>query len=365
MAVNCICECLPNGLTFTEESGVLALAAPRALKICNCLGDSNPTFFPSEMLRSYKEARKVFQSYDRDSQLAYQIFNLPHGYWPEIREAMLGWFDLHLKGIGHGAPKAEKVFECLPEEKLMVFPKGKRPAEVITIADYCRKKGAELKRAANDSGDKKSELKNILKFSEPELKTTHKYADNSGWESFALETACGRMTPVLVRRPKDGSRDFVIATSSSGKADLVNSEYFAKLTDSGKGIVIFDAYVCGETADSDPSGTLSLYHTYSRALLWLGRTLYGEWVSDYALLVKWSRQTLNAENIELFGYKESGIAAVFAGALMNEGITVSTEKTPESFVFTDRETSHELSMGFCLPGILNWGDLDTVTPVNS
>jgi hypothetical protein len=278
---------------------------------------------------------------------------------------MLGWFDLHLKGIGHGAPKAEKVFECLPEEKLMVFPKGKRPAEVITIADYCRKKGAELKRAANDSGDKKSELKNILKFSEPELKTTHKYADNSGWESFALETACGRMTPVLVRRPKDGSRDFVIATSSSGKADLVNSEYFAKLTDSGKGIVIFDAYVCGETADSDPSGTLSLYHTYSRALLWLGRTLYGEWVSDYALLVKWSRQTLNAENIELFGYKESGIAAVFAGALMNEGITVSTEKTPESFVFTDRETSHELSMGFCLPGILNWGDLDTVTPVNS
>jgi len=44
MRSNCVCEYLPNGLTFTEESGVLALIAPRALKICNCLGDSNITF---------------------------------------------------------------------------------------------------------------------------------------------------------------------------------------------------------------------------------------------------------------------------------------------------------------------------------
>lgn len=359
MGSNCICECLPNGLTFTEESGVLALVAPRALKICNCLGDSNPTFFPAEMLRSYAEARKVFQAYEKDSQLAYQIFNLPHGYWPEIRETMLGWFDLHLKGTGHGAPKAEKTFECLPEEKLMVFPKGKRPAEVISIADYCRKKGDELKKTAKNSSDKKAELKNILKLPELELKTTHQYADNSGWESFALETVCGRMTPVLVRRPLNGSNDYVIAASSSGKTDLLNSEYFVKLPASGKGIIIFDAYACGETADADPLNTVSHYHTYGRALLWLGMTLYGEWTADYALLAKWSRQFLGAGSLELFGYKESGIAAVFAGLFL-DGITVSTEKTPNSFVFKDNETSHELSMGFCLPNILKWGDLDTV-----
>ena len=360
---NCICECLPNGLTFTEESGVLALVAPRALKICNCLGDTNPTFFPSEMLRSYAEARKVFQAYEKDSQLAYQIFNKPHGFWPEIREAMLGWFDLHLKGVGHGAPKLEKAFDCLPEEKLMVFPKGKRPAEVISIAEYCRKKGSELKNTSNGSGDKRAELKDILKFSELELKTVHKYANNSGWESFALETNCDRMIPVLVRRPENDSKEYLIATSSDGKAGLANSEYFTKLSDSGKGIIIFDAYVCGETADVDNTGFNS-YHTYSRALLWLGRTLYGEWTRDYALLVKWSRQFLNAENIELFGYKESGTAAVFAAALLDENINVSTEKSPKSFIFQDKESSHELSMGFCLPNILNWGNLDTAVSLN-
>lgn len=361
MRSNCICECLPNGLTFTEESGILALIAPRALKICNCLRDSNPTFFPAEMLRSYAEARKVFKAYGSDSKLDYQIYNKPHGYWPEIRETMLGWFDLQLKDIGNGAPKLEKTFECLPEEKLMVFKKGERPAEVTSIADYCRPKAVELKKAA--SGFSIDELKNIFKFSELKFKMAHQYADNSGWKSFALETTCGSMIPVLLRKPLDDSKDYVIATSSMGKAELSNSEYFTKLLDGKKGIILFDAYASGETAQSE--NVLNPYHTLSRSLLWLGRTLYGEWSKEYALLTNWSRQALDAKNIELFGYKESGTAAIIAGAFLNEEITVSAERSPKSFSFVDQKTSTELSMGFCIPNILKWGDLDSIIELNS
>ena len=360
MRSNCICECLPNGLTFTEESGVLALVAPRALKICNCLKDSNPTFFPAEMLRSYAETRKVFKAYDSDTKLAYQVFNKAHGYWPEIRETMLGWFDLHLKGIGNGAPKLEKAFKCLSEEKIMVFKKGKRPNEVISIADYCRKKAVELKQTA--SGSSKDELKDIFKFSELELKTAHQYADNSGWKSFALETNCGRMLPVLVREPQENSKDYVIATSPTGKDALTDSTYFKELLNSKKGIILFDAYACGETAEDDPAVTLSPYHTSGRALLWLGRTLYGEWSKDFALLTTWSQQALGAEKVELFGYKESGIAAIISGTLLNKA--VNAEKSPKSFVFTDCKTSSELSMGFCIPNILKWGDLDKIIKLN-
>ncbi|MFA6715274.1 MAG: acetylxylan esterase [Victivallaceae bacterium] len=363
MGSNCICECLPDGLTFTEESGILALVAPRALKICNCLGDSNPTFFPAEMLRSCKEAGKVFQAYGKGSSLAYQVFNLPHGYWPEIREAMLGWFNLRLKGIGCGAPEKEKAFECLPEDKLMVFEKGKRPAGVIPIAEYCRNKGAELKKSASASGDKENELKNILKFSGPELKAVHRYVEKDGWETLAFETLCGDMIPALLRKPRSGSPDYVIAASSLGKADLVNSEYFKKLVEGGKGIIIFDSYAGGETAGADMV-TRSPYHTTSRALLWLGRTLYGEWTREYVLLANWCKESLKAENIELFGYRESGIIAVFAGALSGTEIDVIAEKSPRSFVFTTNEKAHELSMGFCLPNILKWGDLDTAVSLN-
>ena len=46
MRSNCVCELLPDGLTLAEESGILALIAPRAILMCNHKQDSNPTFFP-------------------------------------------------------------------------------------------------------------------------------------------------------------------------------------------------------------------------------------------------------------------------------------------------------------------------------
>src|SRR5690554_4341275 len=89
MGSNCVCELLPDGLKFTETAGVLALYAPRALKMCNHEQDSNPTFYPSEMLRSYHNAKPVFQMLGVEKHIGYEIFNLSHGYWPENREVML------------------------------------------------------------------------------------------------------------------------------------------------------------------------------------------------------------------------------------------------------------------------------------
>src|SRR5258706_9267303 len=120
MRSNCICELLIDGMTFTETSGVLALISPRAIKMCNHKKDDNPTFYPAEMLRSYENARPVFEMLGAGDKISYQLFDLEHGYWPEDREAMLGWFDLHLKGTGNGTPVKEIPFKTLPEEKLMV-----------------------------------------------------------------------------------------------------------------------------------------------------------------------------------------------------------------------------------------------------
>lgn len=138
--INCVCELLPGALTFAEESAIIALMAPRAVKICNCLGDTNPTFFSAEMLRTYNAARQVFSLYKAEDKQSYQIFNHTHGFWPEIRESMLGWFELHLKGKGIGAPKQETEFSTLPEQNLMVFETGKRPDEVVSIGAYCNAK---------------------------------------------------------------------------------------------------------------------------------------------------------------------------------------------------------------------------------
>src|SRR6185369_1001558 len=145
MRTPCICEVLVDGLTFTEESAVLALVAPRAIKMCNHLKDDLATFHPREMLRSYNDAKPVFELAGAGNNIAYQTFDLTHGYWPEDRETMLGWFNLYLKGIGNGNPVKEISFNTLPIEQLMVYAKGKRDAHVVTTEEYCKQRGSELR----------------------------------------------------------------------------------------------------------------------------------------------------------------------------------------------------------------------------
>jgi len=176
MRTPCICEVLVDGLTFTEESAVLALVAPRAIKMCNHFKDDLAAFHPREMLRSYNEAKPVFELLGAGNNIAYQTFDLTHGYWPEDRETMLGWFNLYLKGIGNGNPVKEISFNTLPIEQLMVYAKGKRDAHVVTTEEYCKQRGSELRTVflhtnSFDTTAKRNELRKILRINEePVLK---------------------------------------------------------------------------------------------------------------------------------------------------------------------------------------------------
>ncbi len=359
MERNCVCELLPDGLTYTEESGILALAAPRALKICNCLKDSCSAFYPSEMLRSYAGARKIFQQYGFDDKLSYQIFNKPHGYWPEIREAMLGWFDLHLKGIGNGAPKRELPFECLAEEDIMVFEKEKRDKRVISIAEYCRKRGAELKEKSLSSSCVKpqklrAELSKILRTGQAlKLKTVHRYSSSGDWERIALETECGRMLPLLLKEPTKETNEYLLIAASQGKEKLENTTLFDNAVKSGKGVILFDLWGTGETAQCE----IPLHEILTRALLWLGRTLLGEWIKDYCLVKSFVEDSFADANITLCGYKEAGIAALFCAAINEYSTPIILEKSPVSLLYNKNIPPDFATMALLLPGILKWGDI--------
>ena len=362
---NCVCETLPEGLTFMEESAAIALAAPNAVKICSCLGEIYGAFMPAEMLRTFAEARKVFQSLGADGKLSYQVFNRPHGYWPEIREAMLGWFDLHLRGIGHGDPKAETPFQCLPERDLMVFSEGRRDENVVSIPEYCRKMGKRFPRQSEsstppDKAQKVIGLASILKTGEAlELKELHQYSPCGGWNRFAAETMCGRMIPLIVKSPSASQHYFLIA-GTAGKNDLLATELLAEALGSGAGVAIIDLWGTGETESLDDSCGY-VFHNLSRSCLWLRRTLIGEWVRDFSLATTLLKDCLQAETVTLGGHKEAGLAALFASVLSGQKLPVVLEDSPRSFVFHDQK-ARDLgpsfySMALHLPGILPWGDV--------
>ncbi|MFA6291040.1 MAG: acetylxylan esterase [Victivallales bacterium] len=363
---NCICELLPDGLTFTEESGVLALVAPRALKLCNCLQDSNPTFHVSEMLRSFNEAKKIYGVLGAYDKFSSQAFNLPHGYYPEIREAMLGWFDLHLKGVGHGLPKRETPFTELPEEKIMVFKKGKRPAKVVGIAEYCRHKGVRLRKdylgaRSFDIRRKAEELSEILRISgwlEPGH--IHEHYPEGIWRKFTLETSGGDMIPILVAGSDRMPGEFVLFAHPSGK-DKVCPDAISEALKQNKGVILADLWGTGETHKE----AVPHYATLSRTALWLGRSMQGEWAKQIDLLCGWASTHLKASKVSLHAYRETAVAALLLNAVKNTNGEIVLEESPVSYLFNRNVAPDYFSMALHLPEIMKWGDISLAAAMSN
>ncbi len=362
MRSNCICELLIDGLTFTEEAGLLALS--RAIMPCNHSKDE-PTFTPAEMLRSYNNAKPVFKMSGFENNISNKVFDLTHGYMAEDREAMLGWFDLHLKGTGTGTPKKEVQYEQLPEEKLMVFPRGRRDANVIGTDEYCRQRGNELRtiflQSKSFNGElKRNELRDILRVRENSiLNKVYEYSKVNGWDRLALETSDNKLIPILLHYPSGDSKEFVIVANSEGKNNIP-SELVDGIIKSGKGIAIVDLSGTGEVTSTSSlsydKGTGKL-HTSARAELWLGRTILGEWIKELNVVTHFLNSNKKAKKVSIDGSKEAGLAGLFLSVVEGNVDNIVLREAPVSYLFDTREGIDFFSMGIHLPGFLNWGDI--------
>jgi hypothetical protein len=366
MESNCICELLPDGLTLSEESGILALIAPRAILMCNHKQDSNPTFFPSEMLRTYNNALPVFEMLGAKENIGFRIFDLEHDYAAQDREAMLGWFDLHLKEKGNGEAVKEIPFKILPADQLMSCPKGKRDPKVITLERFCRQGAVELRNKflttkLFDKSQKVNELLDILRISDfPVLKNVQQYESQGGWDRFILETSDGRLIPLLHVAPRKKIRGYVIVCDPKGKNNT-SPALIEQLTKQGSGIVLVDLSGTGETRSAKAwsfDQGVGDFHTLARADLWLGKTVMGDWVGEIEIITQFLYTRFQAAAISLNGSREAGLAALFyALTAQNNIVRVEMREAPVSYVFDTREGISFFSMAVHLPGFLEWGDV--------
>lgn len=364
MGSNCTCETLIDGLTFTEEAGILALVAPRALLISNGLKDSNAAFNPSEMIRSFNNAMPIFELYKVGNKLEHLIFDGPHSYPPETREAMLDFFNTHLKGTP-GISKAD-IFrdDDLPREKLMNFPTGPRDKSVVSTAEYCRKKGNELRTGllstkSFDTKKKIEELRDVLRIGEKSiLKKIDQYPAINGWDRFILETDDGKLIPVWHSAPQQTSDGYVIMSSPDGGKNIPLSS-INEWHKEGKGIVIADLSGTGEATSfrSAANDNRSKLHTLSRADIWLGKTVLGEWVKELDAVTQFLSSRFNAEKISIYGYKESGLAGLFLSVLEGNVESIVLHNSPTSYLFDEPASIDYFGMGIHVPGFLVWGDV--------
>lgn len=348
---SCICEVMPDVLDFSETSHVLAMVAPRAIKMCNGIKDPSKIFYPTQMMRSYAQARKVFQYYDKDSSLSYQIFNHPHGYFKEIREAMLGWMNRWLKNEGTGEAIKEKLFDVLPEEELLCFEKGKRSDKVKSLFSYIYTKSKQVVEQ-NPVRVDLNMLKETLRYKDVKIKQSFGHGDirgESGIKKASIELENQKLLPLVYKL--DSTKVLNVYLDLDGKEKAWNAESFQKEKNSNSSFVLFDFSGTGEVANVEANGS---HHEYSRWSMLLGKRLLGEWVSELQAVIAFLQSKCNFEEVRICARRETCLIALYYANIYSVKSLVLDELI-SSFINEDKPS---FSFSIHTLGQLQYGDVD-------
>lgn len=349
---NCMCELLPGGLDIANEAEVLALVAPRAIMPVNGVLDNNAAFNPSETRRTVDEAKRIFRACGVPGNLRQVVTEEHHFFGPDVVKAVIGWFDYHLKGKGDGEPVEYcPDYEPLPEDEVMVYPKGQRPAEVMSIPEYLKIKEKEiLSRRTFD----RERLAKVLNLADITVAVSEKFSDRDGWERIGIEGSDGRLTPLLFRKPAVEGKEIVIVGTSISKLYLGESRILEALLKEGYGIALVDLWGGGEN-DLLFSATNDSY--YSRSLIWLGKCIQGKWIEDFRMIEKFLQSRFGAAvKLGAGGIGDAAVAAALFAATRCEDTPLWLEKAPETLCY-DKSKDTKFSHTVIVPGILQFGDM--------
>jgi dienelactone hydrolase len=139
----CICETVPDLLTFADKPHLLGLFAPRPLLVMNGMRDGG--FSTLAARRAVDRTRRIYGLYDGGpDRLAFYETNAEHGYERAMRERAYAWFDQWLQGYSAAealarSGEADTWVEAEEDDTLRVWGPGgagRVPPDASTLDDY-------------------------------------------------------------------------------------------------------------------------------------------------------------------------------------------------------------------------------------
>jgi cephalosporin-C deacetylase-like acetyl esterase len=340
-AACCLCEVVPGALKFTEEGDVLGLVAPRALMVVSATRDAFQ-FSVGEAKKSVAAAAPVFKLLGKPDAIRHAVFDSPHDYNREMREAMYGWMTLHLKGEGDGSPIREPEIKTEDPEALRCYPGDTRPKDFVTVPRFAAAEGRKLLAARKAPGDRAA-LERVLggpptgeasyvKYSRRTATTT-----TTGPDGGAVNTTT----------PPPGAPLVVLLTF--GDADAALSTPLAKaLRQAGADVVVPRLRATGEQAVPGDTIGRAPDHNSAEWGLWLGRPLLGQWVQDVRYLLDVLGRP--PKSVTVIGEGPAGLVALCAAAVDDRITKAAAVGTLASFVSDEPYVGQRL--GVMAPGIL-------------
>lgn len=363
-AACCMCEVLPGGLAFTEEWGILALCAPRGLRVINATRDARQFSVP-EAEKSLGGTKHVFALYGEEENLDHAVFESGHDYNQAMRESMYGWMTRFLKDSGDGSPIPEPEIQTEDPEALRCYPGDSRPDDFVTIPKFAAAEARKVLRRhvvpsdANAWWNQKTAMleglnRCLFGGDPPEVESKALLAAgvDGEWQTITFEPEPG--LALVARRgfSEAPPKRMAIVLDLDGAEKAAAGPMAAALREQGWNVLTLDLRATGALAYSGDKIGRAVDHNTAEWALWLGRPLLGQWVIDVRRLLDALAEQDGGLSKELLvvGIGPAGLVAISVAALDSRITEVAAVDTLAGYVTEEPYEGQRL--GILVPGIL-------------
>lgn len=234
----CLCNHVPATLQIGDRSDVIGIQAPKPVLL---MGAENDGEFPQGAMRlTGTKMQREWGLFGASEAVRTLIFPGGHDYSKPMREAMIGFFDRELRGVGDGAPVSEPPIQVFdPEDRSqLVLPQP--PADERTMRDLARE---ALAQGRVPSAAKWVEVNGGL----PPRGDLRYFETGVGSKrTVVFESEPGLKTPGILFLPKGKAKAVRIVVADSGKAAEIGRS--PPDTSDGTAILYLDVLGTGELA---------------------------------------------------------------------------------------------------------------------
>jgi len=296
----CLCENAPLLRLDTFNVEIAAVAAPRPQLLLSCTGDwtcNTPRL-------EYEAIRGIYKLFDAEDRLAYAHIDAPHNYNQASREACFTFFRRWVLGERDAAPVKEPPFQVEPQENLLCWPVGQRPANALDAAGLTKQwiESSEKRRAAASVAD-------VAKLYEPALRhalaVTLPNAKEIVAEKLDAESVCigrkgvGDRVELRLLKPaaKRGKRTATLLVAPKGSAE--GEELARTLRERGHLVAVFRGF------DAWRHSANRFFTTYNRTNVQLH-------VQDILTALVYLRGQRGVGQVNLVGVGDGGLWCLLA-----------------------------------------------------
>jgi len=331
---------------------------------------------------NYRQNKRIYTRLGFSERLEIVEADGTHGVQPENLAPIVHWMKRWLLNSDAQQPTPIKPFAeyaTLPEERLLVMPKGQvllEPGERsvfdlnFEIAKGLREPPLKLKNLA--------EIQNLLRVNLqiPTAASMQIQSNRAGKvqrdgyhiDKLVIHSHDNFPLPALTFHPVDPSDSAYLYLSDSGKAaDSQSDGPVEKIVEEGYVVVTVDLRGQGETADGTPHPRLGDWRTFYLAYL-LGDSVVSAHTRDIISSAKWiaNYQSEKPREVLLIANGRTAVAAMHAVVLEPELFTsVEFRDAPESWLAMVQSAAHAHHITTTIHGVLHqydWLELKELIP---